>query len=256
MLLSFSKYQGAGNDFIMIDNRSKLFPTEQAIISRLCDRHFGIGSDGLILLESIDNYDFSMVYFNSDGRESTLCGNGGRCITAFARDLKIIEKRARFHAVDGEHICLVTNDSYHLGMSDVTKLETNGSSYFINTGSPHHVEFCEDIENMDVVAQGRAIRNSLLYAPHGCNVNFAECKEDSIHIRTYERGVENETLACGTGATAVALAANSAFGIPSPVSIKAVGGNLEVKFLKTGNGYTQIFLCGPAKKVFDGKIEI
>ena len=254
--IEFYKYQGTGNDFVMIDNRDMQFPKEKELIERLCDRRFGIGGDGLILLENDANTDFRMVYYNSDGNESTMCGNGGRCIVAFAHFLDIFEDRASFEAVDGIHEAEIHNGIVKLKMIDVAGINKDGEDSVLNTGSPHFVQFVEDVENFKVYDQGNRIRNSATYKTEGINVNFAEeTGENEIFVRTYERGVEDETFSCGTGVTASALVYlkdknNSA------VNVKVLGGNLKVYAEQHGDAFTNIWLEGPAKQVFKGKINI
>lgn len=260
MELSFYKYQGTGNDFVMIDNRQKVLSKNNTkLINHLCDRKFGIGADGLILLENADNpeEDFKMVYFNADGNESSMCGNGGRCIVAFANFLGLIKEKTVFSAIDGLHEATVENDIVSLKMVNVEKVEENGSYLFLNTGSPHHIVFSEEIEALEIKKEGAAIRYSDLYnAAGGTNVNFVEVKEDGVlKVRTYERGVEDETLSCGTGVTAVAIAAFVTGKAPSKkVHLETEGGPLSVSFEKEGERFTNIWLTGPAKQVFKGSI--
>ena len=208
MQFSFHKYQATGNDFILIDDRKLIFPLDDtAFIARCCDRRFGIGADGLILIQNTAEADFKMVYFNADGKESTLCGNGARCSVAFAAMLGIIENDTRFLAIDGLHTAKMEKDRVVLRMHDVDRINTLDHYYFLDTGSPHHVEMVEDLAHVPVVIKGRKIRYGAPYFEEGCNVNFVEQQGPStFSIRTYERGVEDETLSCGTGATAVALA--------------------------------------------------
>lgn len=254
MEFTFYKYQGTGNDFVLIDNRNGLFPkTDVGLISKICDRRFGVGADGLMLLENHPTADFNMVYYNSDGNPSSMCGNGGRCMVHFANFLGIISDKTTFEAVDGEHKASVENDWVSLKMSDVDNIKVEGAYTFLNTGSPHHVEVVTDLEDFDVFFKGREIRNNI-YGEEGSNVNFVEQLDHSIFsVRTYERGVENETLSCGTGVTAVALAM---FEIgktdKNTVALETLGGQLIVKFEKSENGYRNIFLEGPAKQVFKG----
>lgn len=260
MQIDFYKYQGTGNDFVMIDNRAEFFPKENVkLIERLCDRRFGIGADGLILLENDSNTDFKMVYYNADGNESSMCGNGGRCLVAFAKQLELIENKTIFIATDGLHHAAVDHDGLvALQMIDVEKIETFENHTFLNTGSPHHVELVSDLENYNVKENGARLRYSDLYGTKGSNINFvAKVDPKTFTLRTYERGVEDETLACGTGATAVAIAMN-ATGQTDETNLKlnVQGGKLEVYFEKRGNLYTNIFLKGPAQFVFKGTIEI
>lgn len=258
MAIRFYKYQGAGNDFIMIDDRDRGFDLEKEAIAALCDRRFGIGADGLILLQDDRDYDFRMVYFNADGGEGSLCGNGGRCAVRFAGDLGLIGTSTRFTAVDGEHVANLDPKVVRLGMGDVNSIETLGEAYFLNTGSPHYVEFVADVDKTDVVGKGRAVRYGALYGPRGgTNVNFAEVVEENhLRVRTYERGVEDETLACGTGVTGCALVAAEIFGWTGPVKVDARGGELSVEFNRTAPGgvFSDIRLTGPATYVFQGTI--
>jgi diaminopimelate epimerase len=257
MLNVFYKYQGTGNDFIIIDNRCNSFDKNNAtLISKLCHRRFGIGADGLILLQNHEHLDFEMVYFNSDGRLSSMCGNGGRCIVAFANFLGIIENETLFMAVDGEHHARITeNGSIELQMKDVSEVVSSNSHLFLDTGSPHHVQIVKDLDNLDVKHEGALIRYSELYDASGSNINFVETMPGGFKVRTYERGVEDETLSCGTGVTAVALAMyHAAHTSNETVQIQTKGGELKVKFHKKGDGYENIWLIGPAEQVFKGKI--
>ena len=256
MNLSFSKYQGTGNDFILIDNRSLTFPgDDRALVARLCNRHLGIGADGLILLEPDTECDFSMVYYNADGGEGSLCGNGGRCIVAFARDLGIISSSAVFSASDGKHEATVENGNIRLKMNDVSTIDEKPNHLFLDTGSPHHVQIVKDLDNMEVVTDGRRIRYGL-YGEKGSNINFVELKgNDIFSVRTYERGVENETLSCGTGVTAVALAMHYlGHTIQEQVRIHTKGGTLEISFQAGEKGYNEIYLSGPAEIVYKGEV--
>lgn len=259
MKLHFQKYQGSGNDFIMVDNRALIFPkTNTNLINKLCDRRFGIGADGLILLEPSENQDFKMVYFNADGNEGSMCGNGGRCIVAFAKQLGIIKNETSFDAVDGLHYATIEGEIVSLKMIDVSEIEVTDSHTFLDTGSPHHIFFCNDVSSINVKKLGRKIRYGAPYFNEGTNVNFVEqLSDNSFKVRTYERGVENETLACGTGVTAVAIAANKTNKTATEsIKIEVMGGDLEVSFKKEGNMYTHVFLKGPVKVVFEGNITI
>jgi diaminopimelate epimerase len=260
--LPFSKYQGAGNDFILIDQREKqwLHSHNEALIAQLCDRRFGIGGDGLILLQSKPGFDFEMVYFNADGREGSMCGNGGRCIVAFAHHLGILQESTYFNAVDGPHEAKVSRPAWvELKMIDVAKVEKGETFYYLNTGSPHYIAFVEDVAKVDVVAAGRAIRYNERFKAVGTNVNFTEITPEGLHVATYERGVEDETLACGTGVTAAAIAfhlqKNGGWG-QFEVPIRVKGGDLAVRFRATAQGFEDIWLCGPAEKVYAGEIMI
>ncbi|MFD1294476.1 diaminopimelate epimerase [Lutibacter holmesii] len=259
MKLQFYKYQGTGNDFIMIDNRTLFFPKDDVqLINKLCDRRFGIGADGLILLEPSEKEDFTMVYFNADGNEGSMCGNGGRCLVAFAKQLNVIQNETTFDAVDGLHYATINNGIVSLKMIDVHEISTNDSDLFLNTGSPHHIQFCESVKAIPVKETGAKIRYGAPYFEAGTNVNFAEqVSENSFKVRTYERGVEDETLACGTGVTAVAIAANNAGKTTkNTIQLEVLGGNLEVSFDKNENNYTNVFLKGPAEFVFEGTVLI
>ena len=254
-MITFYKYQGTGNDFVIIDNRQLSFSkNDTKLIKQLCDRRFGIGADGLILLENHSDADFRMVYYNSDGNPSTMCGNGGRCIVAFAKEIGVIQNEATFEAVDGMHEAKIVNDIVHLKMQDVAKIEEKQEHLFLNTGSPHHVEFAKDLQQLDVKTAGAAIRYSELYGKEGSNINFVALDGDNVTMRTYERGVEDETLSCGTGATAVAIAMYHLEKVKSnTVNLTVPGGKLQVTFEKNGSGYKNVFLIGPAKKVFTGE---
>ncbi len=260
MKLTFYKYQGTGNDFVMVDNRDrKISKNDTKLINHLCDRKFGIGADGLILLENSEDPkdDFKMVYFNADGNESSMCGNGGRCLVAFAEFLGIIEDETRFTAIDGVHDATIRNGQVSLKMQDVPKVSSNEDFLFLDTGSPHHVAFSDNIGLKDIKKEGAAIRYSDRYGKAGTNVNFVEAiSGDSFSVRTYERGVEDETLSCGTGVTAVAIAAYES-GKTKSEEIKLItpGGELSVRFSKTDKGYSDIWLSGPAVQVFKGEIE-
>lgn len=257
--IEFYKYQGTGNDFVMIDNRNLNFEKSKETVAKLCDRRFGIGGDGLILLENDDEnkaVDFKMVYYNSDGNESTMCGNGGRCLVAFAHFLDIFEDKCRFNAIDGLHEAEIENGIVKLKMIDVENISNDGENCVLNTGSPHFVQYIEGIENFDVYKNGYAIRNSETYKKEGINVNFVEpISEDEIFVRTYERGVEDETYSCGTGVTASALTFLKSRPLNS-VKVKTLGGNLKIYAEKDGDSFKNIWLEGPAKQVFKGKINI
>lgn len=255
--MNFVKYQGTGNDFVMIDDRSGLFPADnQELVAHICHRRFGIGADGLILLRNDPDYDFRMVYFNADGAEGSMCGNGGRCIVRFAHDLGVFERETRFLAVDGEHSAVVEADAVFLKMGDVTQAEQHENFQFLHTGSPHVVQFTDDLESLDVVSEGRAIRYAAQFSPGGTNVNFVQILDShTLFVRTYERGVEDETYSCGTGVTAAALAAYRQFAVSGPVTIKTLGGTLRVAFDTQPDGtFTNVHLIGPAQRVFDGQL--
>ena len=256
MNLSFYKYQGTGNDFVMIDNRTKIFPKDEINkILQISDRHFGIGADGIILIENDDNFDFKMIYFNADGSQ-TFCGNGARCAVAFAKYLNIIQQKTTFLAVDGKHFAEIKDDIISLQMINVDDIKVNEDSVFMHTGTQHHVEMVKELENYPVFDNGKKIRNS--YDFPGSNVNFVQQLNDTtFRVRTYEKGVEDETLACGTGVTAVAIAMHKTNKTKSnSISLPVEGGNLEVSFDENNGVYTNVFLKGPAKFVFKGEIVI
>jgi len=255
MNFEFFKYQGTGNDFILIDNRRDGFPKNNTkLVAQLCDRKYGIGADGLILLEGHDTLDFKMVYYNSDGNPSSMCGNGGRCLVHFAKYLDIIERSATFEAVDGIHHANIDKQTVTLGMGDVSKIDFREGFVYLNTGSPHHVQMVVDVNDFDVVSVGRSIRKGL-YGEKGSNVNFVSQLDDStFQVRTYERGVEDETLSCGTGVTAVAIAMHATEKSQSnKIKLVTPGGDLEVSFVKNDRGYSQIYLHGPVEMVFKGE---
>lgn len=258
MKIKFYKYQGTGNDFVMIDNRQQQFPkNDTKLVEKLCDRRFAIGADGLILLENDNSTDFKMIYYNSDGNETSMCGNGGRCLVAFAKQMNVIQNKTTFMATDGlHHATILENGIVSLQMKDVDELKIESDYVFLNTGSPHHVMLVDDLENFDVKGNGARIRYSELYGKAGSNVNFvSQISENHFRLRTYERGVEDETLACGTGATAVAIAMN-AIGKTQATHLKidVEGGKLEVSFDKKEGKYENVFLVGPATFVFEGEI--
>ena len=256
MNCTFYKYEGTGNDFIMIDNRTDFFPKNNInLIHKLCDRHFGIGADGLILLENDSEVDFKMAYFNADGSQ-TFCGNGARCAVAFAKYLEIINSKTNFIAVDGNHYAEIKNDIVSLQMIDVNEIQINENSVFAYTGTQHHVELVENLDDYPVFENGKKIRYS--YENPGANVNFVQkINENTFKVRTYEKGVENETLACGTGVTAVAVAMHKTKKTTSnSIKLPVLGGELEVSFTEENKQYKNVFLKGPATFVFKGTIEI
>jgi diaminopimelate epimerase len=266
--MKFWKYQGAGNDFVMLDQRLETWVrrSDSELIAGLCHRRFGVGADGLILLQNCPGFDFEMVYFNADGQESTMCGNGGRCIAAFAQDLGLVSGICRFMAIDGPHEARLTplygEDGYwvELKMQDVAQVERHGEAYVLNTGSPHYVCFVEDALSVDVFAEGRAIRRSAPWEKEGINVNFVNNSQASgVHartVRTYERGVEDETYACGTGVTASAVATFLQENRPPgeyEEHFQTKGGKMSVRFRATSDGrFEDVWLCGPAVRVFEG----
>lgn len=262
MQINFYKYQGAGNDFVLIDNRENIIERlDKQAVTKLCDRRFGIGGDGLMLLENEPGFDFKMVYYNADGNEGSMCGNGGRCIVAFAKHLGVITDTTKFLATDGIHHAKISEEGnwVSLQMIDVAEVNKNGDAYVLNTGSPHYVKLTTDLQIKDVYNEGYAIRNNPTYKKEGINVNFVEkTGDDSYFVRTFERGVENETYACGTGVTAVALAMakhNHQTGLVT-TPIKVLGGDLNIRFDYDGEKFSNIFLEGPAELVFSGEIEL
>jgi diaminopimelate epimerase len=257
-MIHFYKYQGTGNDFIIIDNRTNTIQLSTGQIAFLCHRKFGIGADGLMLLETAEGYHFKMVYYNADGNESTMCGNGGRCITAFARHLNLINEHAFFVAIDGEHQAQFTQDNQvALQMNDVHEIQHFATHSILNTGSPHYVVWHKNLGEIDVFTEGRAIRNKTEFAPKGINVNFVAPLTEGLSVRTYERGVEDETLSCGTGVTAAAIAASKDAVGTFETQIKTLGGDLKVTFTKNSpTTAIAILLTGPATFVFEGTIQL
>ena len=257
MNCEFFKYHGTGNDFVLIDNRSLFFDKSNVdFISKICNRNIGVGADGLILLENYQNLDFKMIYFNSDGKETSMCGNGGRCIVSFANKLSIIKDRAKFMAIDGIHEGFVDKGIVSLQMNNVNLIEQIENGYVLDTGSPHYVKFCDSINELDVVSDGREIRNEKKISHNGINVNFVQVINNScIKVRTYERGVENETLSCGTGVVASVLSAfKRGFVEENKIKIITLGGDLHVSFNFNNSIFENIWLEGPAVEVFKGKI--
>ncbi len=261
MQLKFYKYQGTGNDFIILDNRKKEYPALTAEqIRRLCDRRFGIGADGLMILSQKEGYDFEMSYYNSDGKAGSMCGNGGRCMIKFAYHLGIHRDVYKFLAADGEHEAEIDTDGIiSLKMKDVKQIRKFHNDFVLDTGSPHYVKIVSDVMNIDVNKTGRDIRHSENFDKDGINVNFVELSGDpsKIIVRTYERGVENETYSCGTGVTASALVCFHNEAGFNDVEVKTLGGSLTVEFDRFNDGhYENIWLCGPAEKVYEGEVEI
>ncbi len=258
MNIAFYKYQGTGNDFVMIDNRTSFFPKKNTdLVAFLCDRKFGIGADGLILLENDLSTDFKMVYYNSNGKESTMCGNGGRCLVAFANQLGVIDNEATFIAVDGLHKATVKDNFVSLQMADVHKIREQENYFYLDTGSPHHVQFVKNLSQMDVDKEGRKLRYGI-YGETGSNINFVEQIESGeITIRTYERGVEGETLSCGTGVTATAISIyKSKRQQELPIVLQTKGGALSVRFKECEGDFTDVYLEGSAQFVFSGEITV
>jgi diaminopimelate epimerase len=258
MQIKFSKYQGTGNDFVIIDNRSGNIHLNTSQIAFLCDRRKGVGADGLMFLGAQDGYDFTMTYFNADGTEGTMCGNGGRCLTQYAFDQGICKDAYTFIAIDGPHEANIASNGWvHLKMKDVNEIEKGTDFLLTDTGSPHYVQFVKDIKNTDVYHQGKAIRYNERFSKEGINVNFVEQQNEQIFVRTYERGVENETLSCGTGVTAAALLSNLEHTGTHTIQIETLGGKLAVRFNNLGNHHFEnIWLMGPGTFVFNGTIQL
>jgi len=258
MNLIFSKYHGTGNDFILVDNRDPEVVLSRLQIANLCHRRFGIGADGLILLEKDNISDFYMKYYNADGSESTMCGNGGRCIAAFAHYLGLVKGKAEFRAIDGIHVANIDETGLvRLGMSDVANIERNEDHVVLNTGSPHFVKWVSKLDDYPVFEEGRKVRLSSRFNEGGINVNFVEWIDDCLHVRTYERGVEDETLSCGTGVTAAAIAASGCTTGQFETKIMTPGGHLSVSFFKiTPYAANNVVLSGPAQFVFRGEVKI
>lgn len=255
MDIPFYKYQGTGNDFIVIDNRKMWFPSDDiTLIKAMCDRRFGIGSDGLILIEPDEATDFYMNFYNPDGSQS-YCGNGSRCALHFARSLKMVNGECLFRAIDGEHKGNFENDRVFVSIRPVLEILRKGEDFFIDTGSPHYIRFVSDINSIDLIAEAHKIRYSDQYRQKGVNVNFVDVEDDHIiQMRTYERGVEDETLSCGTGVTAAALAHMTREGFSRTVTVETRGGTLKVSATPGGqeNSFFNIWLSGPAVQTFSG----
>lgn len=258
MTLTFDKYQGTGNDFIILDDRDARFPDQNTeLVARLCHRRFGIGADGLILVRPAEGADFTMLYFNADGKPGSMCGNGGRCVAAFAKDRGLVSpEHTQFLAFDGPHEAWFEQGLVRLKMGEVGEIKSIGEDWFVNTGSPHYVREVTALDTLDVEREGAFIRNSPLFAPGGTNVNFIERGGEALRIRTFERGVEGETLSCGTGNVAAALVAAQNWGYSSPVRLHTQGGDLEVHFQQEKGHFYDIWLQGPAQFVFSGQIHL
>jgi diaminopimelate epimerase len=260
MQLTFHKYQGTGNDFVILDNRDGRYnglTNEQ--VRFLCSRRFGIGADGLMLLNTANGYDFEMKYYNADGRESSMCGNGGRCLVKFAWNIGIRKEKYHFIATDGPHDAEIDDDgTVALKMKDVNTIKDYHSDFIVDTGSPHYIKMTSDVWNYDVFKKGKEIRYSNHFAKEGINVNFVEQKNnDEIIVRTYERGVEDETLSCGTGVTASALVCYHNERGFNEVTVHTRGGKLTVEYDRTDDDtFNNIWLCGPAEKVYEGTVEV
>jgi diaminopimelate epimerase len=256
MTATFYKYQGTGNDFVIMDNRDGQITLTTEQVKHICNRRFGIGADGLMLLNTREGYDFEMIYYNSDGRESSMCGNGGRCLTRFAYDMGLHKSTYHFLAVDGEHEASLGEHGWvNLKMKDVNGIKNYHGDFLLDTGSPHYVKSVPDVKKIDVYTQGKEIRYSKDFEDEGVNVNFVETESQKIIVRTYERGVEDETFSCGTGVTASALVfAHNENGF-NRIEVQTKGGHLAVEFDKTGEqSFRDIWLCGPAVFVFKGTV--
>ena len=260
MKISFYKYQGTGNDFVVLDNRSRVYDKlTSAQVRKLCDRRFGVGGDGLMLLNAHQSADFEMKYYNANGKEGSLCGNGGRCLVMFAKELGIFKSSYKFSATDGIHEGSIDDHGIvSLKMNDVKEVIPHGNDYVLNTGSPHYIQLTTDVMHLDVCRRGREIRYQEDFAKEGINVNFVEQLDepDKILVRTYERGVEDETFSCGTGVTAAAIVSYHNDNGFNCVEVRTKGGQLSVEFDKTGNTFKNIWLKGPVEKVFEGNIEL
>lgn len=260
MQINFHKYQGTGNDFIILDNRDGRYDgltNEQ--VAFLCNRRLGIGADGLMMLNTLAGYDFEMKYYNADGNESSMCGNGGRCLVKFAHYHGIKKASYHFLASDGPHEAEIDDDgTVSLKMKDVPSIAKHNGDFVLDTGSPHYVKVVSDMADVNIFQKGREIRNSNSFAAKGINVNFVQqIDDDEILVRTYERGVEDETWSCGTGVTASALVCyHNEIGFNN-VTVDTLGGKLTVEFDRNADdSYHNIWLCGPAERVFEGSINI
>ena len=259
MQIDFYKYEGTGNDFVIIDNRDLTFQkNDKTLIQSICDRKKGVGADGLILLENHDELDFSMIYFNADGSELGFCGNGSRCITHLANNLNIINDNAKFNAIDGIHESKITNGRISVKMNDVLKSEIykyndKYSTTFVDTGSPHLIRIYENIDSIDIVKEARELK--LIYSEYtnGLNINFCQISDSKIKLRTYERGVEDETLSCGTGAVASAVFLKDSDLVSNDkIEILMKGGLLCVELNKEKKLFSDIWLSGEVNMVFKG----
>lgn len=258
MQINFQKYHGTGNDFVLLDNRTGLYSDlTEAQIAFLCNRRFGVGGDGLMMLEDESNVDFKMLYFNADGKPGSMCGNGARCIIDFASQHGIDKTQFRFNAPDGLHEGFIEGINIRVSMHDAVVGELHDKIAVINTGSPHYVYYTNDVKSINVFEEGRLIRYSDKYKVEGINVNFVELKDaHSIYVRTYERGVEDETLSCGTGVTAAALMIPGLSNGKHIVHVETPGGKLKVEFQKDNTNFSSIYLSGPAIKVFSGSLQL
>lgn len=253
MEIAFNKYQGTGNDFIMIDGRFKTVNISVEQLVKICHRRFGVGADGLIILKQHPEVDFEMDYYNADGSKS-FCGNGSRCAQAFAKELGMIDDESTFIAIDGRHEGICSENVFATRMGDVNAIEEIGSDFYLHTGSPHYIRFVDELSSLDVEKEGRAIRNSADFREEGVNVNFVSIEGQTLRVRTYERGVEAETYSCGTGVTAAAISylyrQNS---YQNYVELNTLGGRLKVFLDRTEKTeFKSIWLEGPAEKVYSG----
>jgi diaminopimelate epimerase len=257
MKIEFYKYHGTGNDFVIVDNRNGSIRLDEGQVNAICSRRFGVGADGLMLLEKTAGFDFKMIYFNSDGKMSSMCGNGGRCLVQFAQDIGVIKEKAHFIAIDGEHDAELKDGWVHLKMNNTAMPVEKDKGYFLDSGSPHHVLSVARAEGVEVFSEGRRLRNEV-YGEEGANINFVEKLNDSsVFVRTYERGVEDETYSCGTGVTASAIIAyQNKWVNAQDVNISTLGGDLKVSFQHKNDGYENVWLKGPAVRVYKGEIEI
>lgn len=258
MDIQFYKYQGTGNDFIILDNRDGRYnQLSDEVIEKMCHRKFGIGADGLMLLENESGYDFKMKYHNADGKEGSMCGNGGRCLVQFAHDHGIVKDAYNFIATDGPHDAIIQKDGLvRLKMKDVDHVSVTADSSVLNTGSPHYIHWVTDLDGYDVYNQGKSIRYNDIYKQEGINVNFVKKEAHGIRVRTYERGVEDETLSCGTGVTAAAIASSANMG-QQHINVQVEGGALAVSFNRVGEmHFTDVWLIGPATFVYSGNYSI
>ena len=259
MTLRFCKYQGTGNDFVMVDGRElDIDQFTPAMVANLCNRHLGIGADGFIVIKDHPELDFEMVYFNADGNLGSMCGNGGRCSVSFAKEIGIMGENSEtaFQAYDGAHSAQIVDEGIRLEMSDVLDYENTDEFVYLNTGSPHYIKFVDAICSVNVIEEGMAIRYGDRFKADGTNVNFVEKSADCIKVRTYERGVEDETLSCGTGVVASALAAFIKGYSSTRIMVQTNGGVLNVEFAENSEGFNNIFLTGPAEKTFSGSFQI
>ncbi len=262
MKLSFQKYQANGNDFVMLLDLKHQIELSKEQIARICNRHFGIGADGLMLLLPSQQYDFEMVYYNSDGSPGSMCGNGGRSIASLAFERGLAGRNMQFLASDGLHQAIINKETMahylfdvSLKMIDVGHVDEVFDGYFLNTGVPHFVQFVDSFEQIDIKAEGRKMRNHPSFSPEGTNVNFVVLDNHQMFVRTYERGVEDETLSCGTGVTASCIATYLKTGRKN-IPVRTLGGAFRVSFMETAKHFEDIWLSGPAQKVFEGEINL